>query len=265
MLIDRLRYFVGVLFAIPLFPLMYWQARQLKKNFPDLPEAKNPSGSNGHGEPLELLMLGESSIAGVGVADHRDCISGQLAAALARLTGHTINWQVIAKSGYTATQVGKRLVSRIPDQKFDMMIIGLGGNDTFRLNTPWFWKNAMRELVKSLHEKHPEAQIVITCMPPVHTFIAFSRLFRFFLGNLTKLHGREMKRLAREFGYLSYFDYVVSLSDWISHSEARDPGDFFSDGVHPSALTYRLWGQDTARFIHESVMDTTSSATVNTG
>lgn len=251
---DRFRYFLGVLMAIPVFPLMYFQARKLKKDFPDLPEAKNPNGKTDGGSELNLLMLGESSIAGVGVEDHREAISGPLALELSQRSKRAVSWQVVAKSGYTARQVREQLVDKIPGEKFDVIVIGLGGNDTFKLSSPWYWKKSMRKLVLALHEKHPEASIVITYMPPVHTFIAFSPLIRFFLGNLTKLLGREMTRLAPDYPYLSYFDYVVSWEDWIIHSEARNPADFFSDGVHPSALTYRLWGQGTARFIHEEVI-----------
>lgn len=258
MLRDRLLYFFGILMAIPVFPIMFLQAMKLKRDFPDLPEAKNPKGKTSGSSGLRLLMLGESSIAGVGVEDHKDCIGGQLATELSRLRQISIDWQVVAKSGYTAKQVRENLLVTIPKEPFDLIVIGLGGNDTFKLNTPWYWKKSMRKLVLDLHKKHPEATIVITYMPPVHTFLAFSRLIRFFLGNLTKLLGREMKRLAPDYDYLLYFDYVVSWEDWISHSEARNPADFFSDGVHPSALTYQLWGQGTARFIHESVIDETN-------
>lgn len=254
MIQDRLRYFLGILMAIPVFPAMLLQARKLKKNFPDLPEAQNPGGRAGAGsQSIRLLTLGESSVAGVGVADHQEGISGQLASELAMLTNTGIDWQVIAKSGYTARQVRENLLEQLPEEDLDIIVIGLGGNDTFKLNSPWYWKKSMRQLVLALHKIHPEAQIVITYMPPVHTFIAFSSLIRFFLGHLTKLLGREMKRLAPDYDYLSYFDYVVTWEDWITHSEARKKEDFFSDGVHPSALTYRLWGQDTARFIFDHV------------
>lgn len=254
MLRDRLLYFLGIIMAIPVLPIMLIQARRLKKNFPDLPEAKNPKGKAEGKSPLSILMLGESSIAGVGVEDHKDCISGQLASELSRLSGRSIDWQVVAKSGYTAKQVREHLLHDISDKHFDLIVIGLGGNDTFKVNSPWYWKKSMRKLALALHDKYTDARIVITYMPPVHTFLAFSLLIRFFLGNLTKLFGREMKRLAPDYPYLFYFDYVVSMEEWIVYSEHQDPADFFSDGVHPSALTYELWGKDTARFIHESVL-----------
>lgn len=263
MIKDRLFYFLGLLLAIPVFPVMVLQAKKLKKNFPDLPEAQNPAGRTGtNTNSINLLTLGESSVAGVGVKDHRDGISGQLASELAKLSGLTINWEVVAKSGYTARQVRENLLEKLPEKAIDIIVIGLGGNDTFKLNSPWYWKESMRKLVLDLHKKQPEAQIVITYMPPVHTFIAFSPLIRFFLGNLTKLLGREMKRLAPDYDYLFYFDYVVTWENWITHSEARKKEDFFSDGVHPSALTYRLWGQDTARFIHKTVLQKTQNSSL---
>lgn len=251
---DRARYFLGILLALPVFPVMYVQAKKLKRDFPRLPDAKNPQGKTEGVDPMRVLMLGESSIAGVGVDDHEQSISGQLSNELSQLTGRSIDWQVVAQSGYTAQQVTEKLVPNIPNQSFDLIIVGLGGNDTFKIHTPWFWKKSMRALTSALHQKHPEAQVVITYMPPVHTFIAFSPLIRFFLGNLTILLGREMKRLAKDSDYLHYFDYVVLIEEWFRKGETNDPSAFFSDGVHPSALTYMLWGQDTARFIHTDVL-----------
>lgn len=256
MIKDRLLYFMGLLMAIPVFPVMLLQAKKLKKNFPDLPEAQNPKGQTGtHVNRIRLLTLGESSVAGVGVKDHQQGISGQMASELSKLSDSAVDWEVIAKSGYTARQVREYLLKKLPKESPDILVIGLGGNDTFKLNSPWYWKQSMRKLVLALHKKYPKTQIVITYMPPVHTFIAFSSLIRFFLGHLTKLLGSEMKRLAEDYDYLFYFDYVVTWEDWITHSDARKKEDFFSDGVHPSALTYRLWGQDTARFIHETVLE----------
>lgn len=255
MLFDRSKYFLGVFIGLFVYPIMYMQAKKIRRDFPDLPEAKEPQGEAGQGPKLNLLLMGESSIAGVGVEVHSDSICGQIADELARLQACHVNWQVVAKSGYTAEKVLKKLVKQVPDESFDLIVIGLGGNDTFQVSTPWFWKRSMLQLVEALHEKQPQAKIAVTCMPPVHTFTAFPGLLKFFLGGLTKLHGREVRRLARRLDYLHYFDYVITLEDWIGRYEAaKEPDDFFSDGVHPSALTYEIWGKETAQFLHRSVL-----------
>lgn len=260
MLFDRIRYFLGVLLIIPVFPIMYFQAKKIRKDFPDLPEAENPVGESGKPASKSILIMGESSVAGVGVDVHANGIAGQMAKELAELQGQHFEYHVVAKSGYTAQRVHEKLLSKIPEQQFHMILIGLGGNDTFQTKTPWFWEKHMRILIESLHQRFPDIPIAVTCMPPVHTFTAFSSLLKFFLGGLTKLHGHEIRRMARQLDYLHYFDYVITLEEWIArYEEATQPSDFFSDGVHPSALTYRIWGKETARFINEQVLNNDST------
>ena len=255
MFTDRLRYFIGVLLIIPVFPILFLQSKRIKRDFPDLPEATDPQGTTGNGPAMNVVFLGESSIAGVGVQTHEQGIAGHMARKLSQLKGKTIHWQVVAKSGYRAIRVRQKLVPKLPEEHIDLIVIGLGGNDTFQTNTPWGWKRDMNDLFESLRQEHPEAVLVLTYMPPVHTFVAFSSLMRFFLGNLTKLFGREMHRHCKGLEGIHYDNRVISLKDWIGrYPEANKPEDFFCDGVHPSGLTYMVWGEETASFIAESVL-----------
>jgi len=256
MLLDRIRYILGVILIIPVYPIMFFQSRKIKREFPDLPEAENPVGEVGSGPEMSILIVGESSVAGVGVATHTEGIAGQMSAELATKSGHRIAYTVVAKSGYTAQKVHEELVTEIPEKPYDLILVGLGGNDTFQVSTPWFWKRSMQALIEDLNAKFPNTPIVVICMPPVHTFTAFGHLLKFFLGRLTMLYGREIRRMAKRLDYLHYYDYVIYLEEWIArYPEANRPDDFFSDGVHPSPLTYRLWGRETARFILKNVWE----------
>jgi len=64
-----------------LAPLLVWQGKQTRRTTPRLPEAGGePHGQYGDGEPaLRLLVIGESTAAGVGVAHHQDGLASQLA------------------------------------------------------------------------------------------------------------------------------------------------------------------------------------------
>ena len=69
------RYFLLAFFSIPLLPFMYLDGRRIRSKVPKLPEAKEPEGvvekPNTHF--LKLLILGESTVAGVGVdAGHEE-------------------------------------------------------------------------------------------------------------------------------------------------------------------------------------------------
>ena len=66
-----------------LSPLLI-QALLLRKHALRLPEATGArQGSSGEGAPLRVLIIGDSSAAGVGVSTQHDALAGQLAIALA--------------------------------------------------------------------------------------------------------------------------------------------------------------------------------------
>ena len=249
---QQFLFFGGAIMSIPFLPLLAWQGKKIRANIPSLPEANQPfDGKIGEGQhPIRVLTLGESTIAGVGVENHQLGISGQLAEELGRLTKHSIYWQVLAKSGYTAKMVKELLVPQIPKQKFDLIIIGLGGNDTFKLNSPGQWRKDFEALIKAVRLKQSQSKIVIANMPPVGAFPAFTKLMQLVLGNLVRLHGQAIANFPKQFENLYYIDKEIRFEEWLNKVEAPSSVDsFFSDGVHPSPITYSIWGKEIAKFI----------------
>lgn len=250
MVLAQLLYYIGAILSIPLLPFFILQGRKARRNIPRLPEAAlNKTGVAGEGSdtPLRLLTIGESAIAGVGVADHKDGFSGQLANALSTHISRPVEWTVVARSGYDARAAQRNLVQLVPNDPFDLIIIGLGGNDTFYLNSPLVFRRQMVLLIRGLRAKLPNVPIVIASLPPVGAFPALPGLVRRGLGVLVNLHGIALRRLPYRFSKVFFPGGPLKASAWIQ--KGQDPADFFSDGIHPSALTYRLWAEDTLRFM----------------
>ncbi|MEL6866918.1 MAG: SGNH/GDSL hydrolase family protein [Bacteroidota bacterium] len=250
---HQILYLLASIITIPFLPLLWWQGRSIKANMPDLPEAKGENGIEGHHIPeVHILSLGESTMAGVGVEYHEEGLSGQVAKALHRLTGQSVRWQVIAKSGFTAGKVKKMLVPKIAVKKLDLILIGLGANDAFSLNSPLRWKRDMRDLIRRIREKEIHCPIVIANMPPVNDFPIFPKSFHLILGNLIGLYGKTMQELSQQMNNVHFMDEVISFERFLQKSpDKKDKNDFFSDGVHPSALTYSIWSEEIAEFIFQ--------------
>lgn len=252
----RLKYFLGALASIPLLPIMYVQAKNIRKKVPKLPEATGFSGKctidPNSSEKLTLLSLGESTVAGIGVDTHEEGFTGTFAQTLAEEIQNNIDWKVYAKSGYTAKMVLQKLVPQISEQNPDIILIGLGGNDSFTLNRPWTWKKDIRNLIEALKSRFPEANLVFANMPPIKEFPAFTSLIKFVIGNLAEILGHELKSLETSYEKLVVFDEIITLDIWSNRYQlAIDPALYFSDGVHPSKLTYQTWAKDIAiRFSH---------------
>ena len=246
------KYFFGSLLAIPLLPFMYLDGKRIRSRVPKLPEAQSPEGiiDIGSSKTLTILMLGESTVAGVGVKTHQQGFAGTFANEIATKLQTSVRWKVYAKSGYTAKQVKTLIVPEITESNADLIIIGLGGNDAFTLNTPRIWKKNVQHLIEKLKIKYPNTAIAFTNMPPIKEFPAFTKLIKFTIGNLVEILGQELQTLTENQENIYYNGNVITIKNWTKELNLPNrPSDFFSDGVHPSKLTYQVWAKDFTNFI----------------
>ena len=147
----------------------------------------------------------------------------------------------------------KKIVPKIIEKHADLIIIGLGGNDAFTLNRPWKWKVEIHSLIKSIKSKFPEAIVVFCNMPPVKEFPAFTSLIKFTVGNLVEILGEELQKAVAEYQDVFYFGDKITLKGWIDKFQLNvKKEDFFSDGIHPSKLTYQTWAKDIANEVFKS-------------
>lgn len=249
---PTLKYLIGALLAIPALPLLYYQGKRIRATIPQLPEAEQPSGyyqvAESGERPLQLIALGESSIAGVGVKTHNEGFTGAFARQVADLLQTNTRWKVYARSGYTAQQLLTNILPQIEEASADIIVIGLGGNDAFTLNSPWRWKRSLHRLIAALHGRYPQAHIVFANMPPIKEFPAFTKLIKWTIGNLVELHGKALQEVAGQYPYVYYAREVIKVAEWIDKLQRPlSHTDFFSDGVHPSKLTYQTWGKNLAQ------------------
>jgi lysophospholipase L1-like esterase len=248
----RLLYLFGSMIIIPFLPVLYFQGKRVRANTPRLPEAKGNTGmvKREGDQEFRVIFLGESSIAGVGVTHHEEGFAGVFAKEFGEKTNATVHWEVYAKSGYTLKKIRETIVPVIPDNKVDLVVIGLGANDAFTLNNPWSWQKQSENLVTDLRSKFEDVPIVFANMPPIKDFPAFPFLIRVFIGNLVDILGNELLTTASKFKGVHYNDKKIRLKDWRTRLNKKDE-DFFSDGVHPSKLTYGLWASELFSFAWE--------------
>ncbi|MBV6644814.1 MAG: hypothetical protein KI790_05170 [Cyclobacteriaceae bacterium] len=141
----NLKYLVGSALSLPLLPIMYYQGKKIRAGVPSLPEASGPTGichcaGKRSGRDISLLTIGESTIAGVGVTTHEVGFTGTLATELSNALTTDVRWRVYARSGYTAKKVREKIVPQIVEDTADLIVIGLGANDAFKLNRPSRWR-----------------------------------------------------------------------------------------------------------------------------
>lgn len=252
---DR-RYLLGALRAAPTLPAFAREALHAKATIPRLPEASHPrGGTQGSGEMLRLLTLGESTMAGVGVERHADGFTGALARRLTVHTGRPVDWVVHARNGATARDTATELLPATERNPPDIIVVGLGANDTFQLRPPWRWRRHLHALVHGLSHRFGTVPVVFAHFPPVGDFPAFTPRMQRVFGGLADLHHAALQRVAAAHPHVVYMDEPVTFEAWAERApEPVSPEALFCDGVHPSALAYGVWGEMVADHIHEAVL-----------
>lgn len=250
------KYILGSILAIPLLPVMYFQSKQIRASVPRLPEATGAEGfiRLGEQEVFNLIVLGESTMAGVGVKTHEEGFGGTLAKEIAQRNKAAVQWKVYARSGYTALKVKDKIIPKIAETSADLIVVGLGANDAFHLSSPRKWRRHIRSLIGDLRLKFRNAPIVFLNMPPIKEFPAFTPVLKFIVGNLVDILGEELTNVVRDYDNVFHYPKKITMREWVKrlHADAST-SDFFCDGVHPSKLTYQLWASDVAEYICDNL------------
>jgi lysophospholipase L1-like esterase len=212
----------------------------VRKRVGRLPDAAGETvGQFGNtAEILNLLAIGESTVAGIGAANHAEALGGQLAKFLSLETNKSVRWHVVGESGITARETVERLVPHLPKTPMDVVVVALGGNDTFKVSSPNRWRRDMTKLVLILQEKYPAAKILLANTPRIIDFTALPASLKFVLWRVSLLHHANAKNLERAMKNVFYFDEAQPVE-----------ADFFSDGVHPSVKGYALWAEAMIKFL----------------
>ena len=237
------KYFIGAALVAPISPFLYLQGRYARWKAGVLPPAAGPStGRTGEGDAAKLLVIGESTVAGLGARTHALALAGQFAKNLAAKIGRPVEWTVVGRSGVTARQTIEDLLPSVPDERFDYILIGLGGNDVLKLSTPAQWRNDMTELLSRLRNGNPDAVLFLSNCPMVRMSPALPNPLRAILWELSKMHNDNIAELTSRMERVFYYPQPVDVT----------LEGFFADGIHPSERGYSDWAAAMMRYFTEN-------------
>jgi lysophospholipase L1-like esterase len=241
---------VSLALKLALSPLLVAQALRTRARVPRLPEAAGArAGVAGRGTArLRLLIAGDSSAAGVGVATQHAALSGQLLPRLAARCAARIEWSLVARSGLTTAQAFELLRgAALP--VIDLAVVVTGVNDVVDQVSSLRAVQA-REGIANLLRNGAGAQHVVFCpLPPIHQFPALPQPLRWMAGADAQRHNRALRHWAGERGARSGDVSTLAL-DRVHLS--RDA--MASDGFHPGAPVYRAVAEALAEHVAQHVM-----------
>ena len=213
-----------------LLPIALAQGLWVRQTVPRLPPAAGRRGTfgTGAGDPLRVVGVGDSIIAGVGVAHQDRALLGHFARRLHERTGRPVRWRACGVNGADSTMIRERIAPVAPAA--DVYIVSAGVNDAVRgVGTTTFAAN-MAAVAEILRHKSPQAVLIFAGIPPLDRFPALP----WPLGAVLGARAARLQEAARAVApgtHAICFDFPANLP----------AGGFARDGFHPAEAACDAW------------------------
>jgi lysophospholipase L1-like esterase len=230
---------------LALAPLLIAQAIATRRRALVLPEAEGARAGRvgaAPGPALRVLVAGDSSAAGVGVARQRHAVVGHLTRHLHQRLGIPVEWTLRARSGLTTRQLHAMLAAD-PPPGADVAVVITGVNDVIDQVS---WRRAVRHraaLAAWLLDRCGARHVVFAPLPAIGRFPLLPQPLRRCLGADAARHDAALARWSAGRADVSHACIEIELT-----ADTMAP-----DGFHPGEPVYRVCGEALARHIADSV------------
>ena len=185
------------------------------------------------GDPVDLLMLGDSLAAGVGADLPSETLGARLAKGLAKNIERSVRLKTAARVGNHSAELMKQ-IGRLPeDYRPTIAVIIVGGNDITHRKPVAESIAHLENAIRAMQERG--AQVVVGTCPDLGTLRAVPQPLRA-LGSLAS----KQLAAAQQEAALRLGAHVVVLAQTAGPFFITNPDEMFSiDQFHPSSLGYR--------------------------
>ncbi|WP_377644445.1 SGNH/GDSL hydrolase family protein [Oryzobacter terrae] len=222
--------------------------------FDDSPDDAGVYGA-GTGTPYELVVLGDSSAAGLGADSPHETVGAIVASGVAALTGRRVRLTNRAVVGAESSDLERQLASALEEvMRPDVVLVMVGANDvTHRIER----SASVRSLEQVVRRARAlGCEVVVGTCPDLGTVMPVRQPLRALLQ-----HWSRDLAAAQTVAVVEAGGRTVSLGDLLGEEFLRAPHELFSkDRFHPSAAGYArvaaallpsvcaalgVWGADT--------------------
>lgn len=218
-------YWFFFLKLLPNLPFLIAEAKSIRKAGVKLPAlAEHLIIGSG---TLNLIILGESTAAGVGSSSKETTLAGYFN----RFFKGKYTIENIGKNGLTVKDAYLLFEekSEFSNTKTTGIFLFLGANDCFKLTNPKSFQEKLSNLIEQISLKTKPEWIYMADIPPVHLFPAFSVKMRSFLKPQRFYLQEKMSEISKNNPKIIFEPISLDL----------EPGFFSEDQVHPSDLGYQ--------------------------
>lgn len=225
-----------------MLPVYAWQGSRLRARTHRMPPPQNRDKYDfkGKGEPLKVLVVGDSSAAGVGVERIEQSFAWLFPHYLSKRSGRAVRLRIAGMNSATSGQIRDFVVPHIRPRDFDYIALNIGTNDAKNFHRGNRFCANFGGLLYALRARFPGATIIWSGVLDLEQVPALPSPLNLILGIRSRLIGHNGRVLCSERGALA------PEPEWRIVEE-----NFSSDGFHASAKGYDEWASNLADYVIE--------------
>lgn len=233
--------------CLPMLPVCWLQGMLLRRRAQSLTSPEVPADWTDvdcvREREVRVLGVGDSVMAGYGLADIETGCLVRCATVLAEVSGQGVAWRIIAQKGAKASQVSQQVKTNL-DHGVDLVVIAMGVNDVSGMTSLLKWQRAIFDTVMAIRSLYP-SEIIFLGLPPMGQFLALPQPLRSVLGVRARMLDEVLQR---SISALPFASHVVLTSEDLT-------GAMAADGYHPNWQGHAKLGQKLASIFLKSGVD----------
>ncbi|MBZ5738121.1 SGNH/GDSL hydrolase family protein [Nocardioides mangrovi] len=186
-----------------------------------------------YGDPVDLLLLGDSIAAGLGADGPKQTLGAELARRLAKATRRAVRLHTAAVVGAESSDLAGQLAALPGGYRPDVAVIVVGGNDVIHRIRPVDSRRHLGAAVSAL--RGSGAEVVVGTCPDLGALRALRQPLRGLGSRASRQLAAVQRDVTTELG-----GRAVGLAEVVGPFFIAQPDEMFSlDRFHPSGAGYR--------------------------
>lgn len=211
------------------------------------------------GTTVEIAVLGDSLVSGLGVDNERDSLPGQIALQTADALGRRVHVTGFGVSGAVTEDVRTFQAGQLERlrPRPDVVVVEVGSNDVTHRTAPWKMEQRTRQMLRRVREAAGGAPVILGSAGKLDT-PNFLQPLRITIVQAARLYRRAQRHAARK-EHVRFMDVPHDVSP----AFATTPGANSSDAFHPAAPGYEVWARPLAADVVDIVRQSDGAGGAN--
>lgn len=217
-----------------MLPFCFWQGLRVRSNGVSLVPPSGPAqmlvGDERKGTPYRVLVVGDSSVSGIGATDIEEGLAMQMATQLSQRLNRPIDLRIAGNASATSENLRDHVVRHLPRDAFDLVFLVIGMNDAKNFHSSQRFVRGLGGLIYALNTRFPSALVAHWPISPMTIFPVLPQPLKTCLTLRSDILDAIAACLSAGRG-VERFERQMELPD----------SSFAADGFHLNAQGYALW------------------------